>query len=151
MSNMTAKEYRLLMDRKATTQKYRNVRMYIYSGGIPSSVKDPSLGDVELVFDSKKEYSRWLELKMLERAGVITSLELQKPLVIQGEVIRKDGQVIRPIVYKADFMYVENGTVIVEDVKGIDSRTGKAITTDVFALKWKLLQALYPDYEFVVV
>lgn len=71
----------------------------------------------EGAFDSKKELSRWRKLQMLERAGQISNLKRQVPFELIPSVILK-GKKQRPIIYKADFTYFENGKLIVEDSKG---------------------------------
>lgn len=76
-------------------------------------------------FDSKAEMQRYLELRLLRRAGVIRDLELQVriPIILGGVEVRypptprnKKG---RQMVYVADFRYmdIENDCVVVEDVK----------------------------------
>ena len=83
------------------------------------------------VFDSLKEASRWQELKLLERAGVIHGLSRQHRFELIP-VQKKDGKVIeRPITYIADFCYVEDGKPVVEDCKGM--------RTDVYKIKKKLM------------
>lgn len=71
-------------------------------------------------FDSKKEANRWLELKLLERAGEISHLQRQvKYELIPSQKI--DGKVVeRPCSYIADFVYHDFPTneVVVEDTKG---------------------------------
>lgn len=81
-----------------------------------------------ITFASKAEARRYVELKMLEEAGEIQSLQLQPkfPLEVNGHKI---------CTYIADFQYGQNGKVIVEDVKGV--------LTPVFRLKRKLLKALW--------
>lgn len=88
-----------------------------------------------LKFDSKKEAMRWLELKKLEQVGAIQKLERQVsiPLHVAG---------VKVCTYRADFMYEMDGAVIVEDAKGFQ--------TDVFKLKWKIGQALFPLYKWVI-
>lgn len=68
-------------------------------------------------FDSKKEMRRYQELKFLERAGEIRDLRTQvKFELIPHQVI--NGRVKeRAVNYIADFVYTENGKLIVEDVK----------------------------------
>jgi len=58
-------------------------------------------------FPSKREANRYCELKLLERAGKISDLELQVPFFL---VIKEK--------YIADFVYHEKGERIVEDCKG---------------------------------
>lgn len=83
------------------------------------------------VFDSRKELRRWEELCMLEKAGHISGLKRQvKYLLIpsQRETIIKKGKprqgkvIEREVSYIADFVYTENGQVIVEDVKGFKTK-----------------------------
>ena len=93
-------------------------------------------------FDSKKEAIRYKELKLLERAGEISNLELQPRFLLQDS-FRKNGKTFRRIEYIADFKYIENGKTIVEDVKGIQ--------TDVFKLKHKIFEKVYPDLELKII
>lgn len=71
-----------------------------------------------MTFDSKKEASRYQELKLLEKAGVIKNLQRQvKFTLIPSQKI--DGKVAeRECSYKADFVYQKNGKTVVEDTKG---------------------------------
>ena len=80
-----------------------------------------------ITFDSKKECTRWNELKLLERAGEISRLQRQ----VKFEVLPKQkGE--RAISYIADFVYLEkDGSQSVEDVKGMK--------TDVYIIKRKLM------------
>lgn len=93
-------------------------------------------------FDSKKEGDRYKELKLLERAGEISNLELQPRFLLQDK-FKKNGKTYRKIEYVADFKYIENGKKIVEDVKGIQ--------TDVFKLKHKIFEKVYPDLELRII
>lgn len=100
-----------------------------------------------ITFDSKKEANRWCELRLLERAGQIKNLERQKVFELiptQREILpekdkygnNKLGKVIeRPVKYKADFTYTENGKLIVEDTKGY--------RTSEYVIKRKLLLYLH--------
>lgn len=83
------------------------------------------------VFDSKREFNRWCELKLLERAGAISDLKRQvKFVLIPTQKI--DGKVAeREVSYKADFVYTENGKTVVEDSKGYRTKE--------YILKRKLL------------
>ena len=71
-----------------------------------------------MTFDSVKEYRRFCELSLLERAGQITNLQRQvKFELIPSQKI--DGKVVeRACSYIADFVYTENGKTVVEDTKG---------------------------------
>ena len=82
-------------------------------------------------FDSVKEYRRFCELRLLERAGAVTDLRRQ----VKFELIpaqRIDGKVVeRACGYVADFVYMENGQQVVEDTKGM--------RTQEYRLKRKLM------------
>jgi hypothetical protein len=84
-----------------------------------------------ITFDSTKESKRYHELKLLERAGVITQLELQPrlDLVVNGQKI---------CFYRGDFGYYENGIKKIEDVKS--AFTAKM---PVYRLKKKLVKAIH--------
>ena len=94
------------------------------------------------VFDSIAESRRYKELKLLERTRKITNLELQPKFLLQ-ESFRKNGKTYRKIEYIADFKYIENGQVVVEDVKGKE--------TEVFKLKRKLFEKKYPELELKII
>lgn len=67
-------------------------------------------------FDSKKEFCRWNQLKIMEKAGVISELRRQVMFELQPAVIL-DGRKKPALRYCCDFAYVENGKQIIEDVK----------------------------------
>lgn len=73
-------------------------------------------------YDSEKERHRHAELLLLEREGAIRGLQRQ----VKFELIpsqRYNGKVIeRPVRYIADFTYMENGSLVVEDVKGMRTK-----------------------------
>ena len=74
-------------------------------------------------FDSKKEYKRYCELKLLERGGLIGDLRLQVPFELvpaQQGGLRKE----LPLKYVADFVYFDNekGREIIEDTKGVKTK-----------------------------
>lgn len=79
-------------------------------------------------FDSKAEARRWVELRAMEAAGAITALRRQVsfPIRVNGVLICR---------YRADFVYVENGSRVVEDVKGMK--------TAAYRLKFKLMKAIF--------
>lgn len=74
-------------------------------------------------FDSRKEYHRWCELKLLERAGKIRDLRRQvKYVLIPAQHEDQYKKLLeRECTYKADFVYVdaETGKEVVEDTKGV--------------------------------
>lgn len=82
-----------------------------------------------LTFDSQKEYRRFIDLSLLERAGKITDLQRQVKFVLipaqyePDEVGKRGGVkrgrlIERECSYVADFVYTENGNRVVEDTKG---------------------------------
>lgn len=77
-------------------------------------------------FDSKKEASRYIQLKELEEKGAISDLHRQVPFLLIPAQFESDGKkkrkcVERAVRYVADFAYHDNATDedIVEDVKGM--------------------------------
>lgn len=104
-----------------------------------------------MTFDSVKEYRRFCELLLLEKAGAITDLRRQVKFELipaQYEPVEryskktgkrlKDGKrcIEQSVVYNADFVYkAATGNVVVEDTKGY--RKGTAY--DVFTIKRKLM------------
>lgn len=99
-----------------------------------------------VTFDSKKEYLRWCELCLLEKAGHITDLRRQ----VKYELIpaqyeeyerysEKTGKrlknglrcVEKECSYIADFVYKQDGKTVVEDTKGV--------RTEAYIIKRKLM------------
>lgn len=77
-------------------------------------------------FDSRKEFRRYQELKLLERAGKITGLQRQVKFVLIPAQYEGEGRhrkcLERECAYLADFVYVEDGKTIVEDTKGMRTK-----------------------------
>ena len=96
----------------------------------------------DYIFDSIQESRRYKELKLLERAGTITDLELQPRFLLQDSY-KKNGRTFRKIEYIADYKYEEKGKVIVEDVKGMETKE--------FKIKRKLFEYKYPDLELKLI
>ena len=86
-------------------------------------------------YDSKREAKRAAELKLLEKAGVISNLQEQvvyELIPSQYRIVNGKKKCIeRAIKYIADFQYVENGNTVVEDAKGF--------RTEVYRIKKKLM------------
>ena len=152
MQHITAKEYQAYLAKENAKKKtkHRNRFVYIFSDNYVSSEKADAKrhGDIVATFASQKEYDRWNELKILEKAGKISHLLSQVPFLLTDPFISEDGKKHRATYYTADFTYTEDEKEIVEDVKGWDKKTGKYLTTRVFDLKWKMLQAKYPGKTF---
>lgn len=88
-------------------------------------------------YDSKKEARRASELESEERLGLITDLERQKKYVLQPS-FKFLGKTIREIAYVADFVYNEDGKLVVEDVKSPVTRANP-----VYKLKKKMMMYVH--------
>lgn len=76
-------------------------------------------------FDSMKEAHRYCELKLMQRAGVISDLQLQVSFeVIPAQKVEFPDGVVkeRAVNYIADFVYKQNGQTVVEDTKGMRTK-----------------------------
>lgn len=92
-----------------------------------------------ITFDSIKEKNRYIELKLLERAGVIKDLKLQYEFELQP-AFTINNKKIRKISYIADFYYFDNklNDYVIEDVKSEITKKDKT-----YCLKKKLFQYKY--------
>lgn len=90
-----------------------------------------------VMFDSRLESQWYTYLKTLGTYDLISDLELQKEflLTVNGKQIG---------IYIADYFFFDKKKQkwTVGDAKGVK--------TDVFKLKWRLCQALYPDFEYQI-
>lgn len=86
-----------------------------------------------LTFDSKKEHKRYNELLLLQQAGEIKNLRRQvkfvliptqrEPNIIGTRGGVKKGKLLeRECAYIADFVYIQNGKIVVEDTKGVRTK-----------------------------
>lgn len=93
-------------------------------------IKSQAIATEDGRFDSKAEYERWCELKLLAVAGQISNLRRQVayPFVVNGTKICS---------YFADYVYTDSTSQkeIVEDCKGH--------LTEVYLLKKKMMKAFY--------
>lgn len=83
-------------------------------------------------FDSKHERDRYVELALMEKAKAIQDLKCQ----VSFPLIKKSSHG-REIKYIADFVYYENGKMVVEDTKS------PATKTPVYRLKKRLMAEIY--------
>jgi hypothetical protein len=92
-------------------------------------------------FDSRREADRWCVLRLREKAGEISHLELQPKFyfIIKGEHVKYPSG--RKAFYKADFSYFEGNHRVVEDAKGFK--------TDVYKLKKALIEKMYPAVRII--
>lgn len=88
-----------------------------------------------VVFDSKREALRYVELRDLESKGIVSNIQRQ----VRVELVPPfdcDGKHFRGIYYVIDFVYTDSeGNEIWEDVKGMK--------TPVYLLKRKLVAYRY--------
>ena len=84
-------------------------------------------------YASRKEHRRANELRMLQRAGLITNLREQVPYELLPAQRSPEGKLLeRALTYVADFVYTdEHGNTVVEDTKGV--------RTEVYRIKRKLM------------
>ncbi len=84
--------------------------------------KKTEIGGVK--FDSKAEASRFVQLRRMQEAGLITNLRRQVSFELAPAVkIPGKGRMSPPLRYFADFVYEQDGKQIIEDVKGQDKVT----------------------------
>ena len=121
--------------------KYHNKNLFPEEEKVSKYRNEKTIID-GITFQSKKEADRYFELKMLQRAGEITALELQPKFEIVPAVIWNDKQ-MRTRYYIADFAYYEKGNRIVEDVKSKITRKNP-----VYTLKRQLFLLKYPGIVF---
>ena len=95
-----------------------------------------------ITFDSQKEAARYDALMLLLSAGEIKDLRLQPEFTLQEAFTTPDGERVRAVRYRADFLYkrrVREGVDtrwerVVEDVKGFRTKD--------YELKRKLMLGL---------
>ncbi|MEQ6474187.1 DUF1064 domain-containing protein [Comamonas sp. wu1-DMT] len=86
-------------------------------------------------FDSLAEFNRWAHLQMLQRGGHISDLRRQVVFEMVPSVKFAGAARARPAIrYIADFVYLEQGIEVIEDVKGVE--------TPEFRIKRHLMKAL---------
>ncbi len=92
-------------------------------------------------FDSRAEYRRYCELLLLQRAGAITDLQVHPTFTLLDSETW-NGKRYGKVTFTPDFQYIENGKIIVEDVKG-----GKATQTRDFKLRLRLWILNHPEED----
>lgn len=101
-----------------------------------------------IIHASQLEANRWIELRLLERAGKIINLKRQvkyvlipsqydAPIIHQNGKVKKGKLIERECYYKADFEYQdkETGELVVEDAKGVRTKD--------YIIKRKLMLSVY--------
>ena len=110
-----------------------------------------------LKFDSRKEGRRFDELMLMLKSGTIRDLHLQQNFTLQEGYTLPNGNRVKPIIYRADFVYekrvirqyqfdggcsyeeVEEWEKVIEDVKS------RATKTRVYELKKKLMREKFGE------
>ncbi len=128
MSSISVAEYKRI---KTKPSKYRSHKVKYEENG------------VEKTKDSKKEYRRSLYLKQLEKEGKISKLLEQQVFVLQDRIMDGKKVLERAIKFIPDFVYMENGEVIVEDVKSSITKKKES-----YIIKRKLFRKLFPQFQF---
>ena len=118
---MTPAKAKKLFAQKGTTKENK-----------PKKYKNKECNYEGIHFDSIKEKNRYIQLKLLERAGKIKDLRLQVKFQLLPTT-RICGKTQPKTSYTADFVYWDNllGREVVEDVKGVK--------TAVYQIKRKLM------------
>lgn len=96
-----------------------------------------------LKFASKKEAKRWVELKLLEKAGEIDDVDRQVRFLLIGQYGHIKTPSGRDMAYVADFVYrnVSDGTYVIEDAKGC--------RTEIYLIKKAIMAAMGLDIKEV--
>lgn len=94
-------------------------------------------------FGSSAEAQRYGELTLLEKAGQIHALRVHPRYVVVAAWDNADGVHEPAIRYEADFEFIEGNEIVIEDVKGAETREWK--------IKWRLARMLYPDRVWRVI
>lgn len=102
-----------------------------------------------ILFDSKRERDRYVYLKDAEDKGIISDLKLQPTFELIPKITEKvikhlktkdkeeERFVQHPITYTADFSYLKDGVMVVEDVKASPK---PCAIDEVFKIKEKLFR-----------
>ena len=93
-------------------------------------------------YHSKREKRRAIELELLLKAGKIADLKYQIPYILLPS-FTFNGKKYREIKYIADFVYFQDGKIIIEDCKGFK--------TEPYRIKKKLLLNMLDSnkYDFI--
>lgn len=87
-------------------------------------------------YDSRKEQRRSNELKLMQRAGLISNLREQVKYVLIPTQRDSCGKLLeKECSYYADFVYDRNGVTVVEDTKGVRTKE--------YIIKRKLMSYVY--------
>lgn len=115
----TQEQYNAHLAAKANTAKQRK-----NAGRGGSKYKSTKIEKCGMKFDSKKEYIRWRDLLQMQLDGLIAELKTQVAFILAPSVKFAAEPRAKPALkYIADFTYVKNGALVVEDVKSNITRS----------------------------
>jgi len=134
-TSLTAEQYRTLagdkpskeplthkIPKRPTLSKYKNIKTECDG----------------FTFDSTKEKNRYLYLKELINRGLISNLQRQ----VRFDLIPTNN-LHRGVYYVADFTYIKDDELVIEDVKPLDKKRQKFLVKSDYIIKKKLLYHLY--------
>jgi hypothetical protein len=91
----------------------------------PAKYRNTKCEHEGIKFDSQRERSHWFHLVEQQAKGLISDLRLQVPFVLTERKQRDDGTWERKSKYVADFTYIRDGKLVVEDVKSEATRKNR--------------------------
>lgn len=97
-------------------------------------------------YDSKKEHKEALELRLMEKAGIIKDLIEQPKFELLASFRDNQGKLERSICYIGDFQYYDNEKkcIVVKDTK-----SEFTCKLPVYIMKRKMFKFKYPDILFL--
>jgi hypothetical protein len=119
-----------------------NKKFSLKGGRVQNKSKSSKFNNIKVEidgynFDSKKEAEFYGALKIKKQASLIKDFQMQ----IKYEIVVNKIHIAN---YFLDFIIQHNdGSFEYIDIKGKDSKTNKFIKTGVFALKKRLVEAIY--------
>lgn len=123
MTRWTNEDYRGHIEKqigkKSKNPKYKNSKVEIRG----------------IVFDSKKEGNRYVELTMMEKAGIISDLKVKPDAFVLAPAVKLNNRTKPALRYFPDFSYIKSGIFVVEDTKGVQ--------TEAFRIKRHLMKSIH--------
>lgn len=98
-----------------------------------------------MTFDSGKEASRYVQLREMAVRQEIATLSRQVKYTLQEATVDSEGKRQRAITYSADFVYEQDGKVVIEDVKSVATAKSES-----FRLRWRMLLAKFRGDPHVI-
>lgn len=96
-----------------------------------------------ITYDSKAEYKCINDLKLKEREGYISNLQIKPKYILLESFKDNQGNTIRQIAYTPEAYYIQNGQEIVLEVKSEPTKT------DAYTIRKKLFLKRYPHIKFI--